>query len=407
MIARTARINDMMTHKCFFRIEGFGIEARHQAGRKGTPWRTIAGVAAEAARKVGAAAHVKGNVAVERLLGEDPIALAEVAVDQARRAKSQGKVKPGRLSPIASAFFGAVASFPESSRERAEDPGFIERYHEWRARLLDWVTKRWGQFRHCVVEHRDEEFWHVHVLIMPPMDEQGRLLVGLVHPGYAARGDLERAGHPSSVANIAYKAAMRDLLDDYHRAVGAPAGHERKGASPRGRRTREQAMIDARQREREQTLNGMERDLLVTQAGLQRRAGDLEARIAAADEARRGYDEMSAALERQRDALQRQRQELEAANEAERVRLEARLARQEAELAKAVAQAAGAQAANAQEKDRLTSVARRLMTADPDRLASQNEHLRAELAEARREIAALCAELDRLIDEQPALRQAM
>ncbi len=90
-----------MSKAGFFRIEGYGLRARHQKGKAATPWRTIEGVAAEAARKVGAAAHVKGQTAVERLLGEDPMTLAEVAADQARRAMNQGARKPGRLSPAA------------------------------------------------------------------------------------------------------------------------------------------------------------------------------------------------------------------------------------------------------------------------------------------------------------------
>jgi hypothetical protein len=325
----------------FFRIEGYGLEARRQTGKKATPWRTIEGVASEAARKVGAASHVKGEVAVELLLGEDPMTVAEAAADQAREAMNQGKVKPGRLSPTASSIFGAVASYPESSRERAEDDSFIERYNAWRERLLIWIQKRWGQFRISVVEHRDEGFWHVHILIVPPMDTDRRLLVGLVHPGYAARGDLEREGRSSRVANDAYRTAMRALLDEYHQEVGAPSGHARQSAVPRRRLTRAQALVDRRQREREVDLRERERDLIVTSDRLQRRE-----------------------------------------------------ASQRAELAKASVLVAAASARNAAEHERLVTVRRSAMAADSVRLAAENQRMRADLAEAQRRLAALEAKLE-------------
>ncbi len=180
------------------------------------------------------------------------------------------------MSPTASALFGAVASFPESSRERAEEPNFIERYLDWRERVLAWVQRRWGQFRLSVVEHRDEAFWHLHVLIVPPMDEAGRLLLGQIHPGHAARGALEREGRSSSVASAAYREAMKALLAEYHREVSAPSGHARTSATPRRRLTREQALTDRRQRDREVALNEQERDLIVASDSLRRREASLD-----------------------------------------------------------------------------------------------------------------------------------
>lgn len=378
----------------FFRIEGYGLEARYQTGKKARPWRTIEGVASEAARKVGAASHVKGQVAVELLLGEDPMTVAEVAADQARRARNQGKVKPGRLSPTASSIFGAIASYPESSRERAEDDSFIERYSAWRERLLTWIQKRWGQFRISVVEHRDEEFWHVHILIVPPVDEDRRLLVGLVHPGYAARGDLERAGHDSALANAAYKEAMRALLDEYQAEVGAFSGHVRKGDKPRQRLSRKQVLIDRQQREREVDLRERERDLIVTSDRLQRREASLEAEIDLLNVA-------ASALAGERDSLESQRRQLEkevrafkGSSASERAQHEATWARQRSKLAKASALVAAASARNAAEHERLVKVRRSAMAADSVCLAAENQRMRADLAEAQRRLATLEAKLE-------------
>ena len=75
-----------MSRSIFFRIETYGLRARKLAGKHPTPWRCVAGVAAEAARKIGAASHVKGNVAVEVLAGVQPMTITDIATDQARRA---------------------------------------------------------------------------------------------------------------------------------------------------------------------------------------------------------------------------------------------------------------------------------------------------------------------------------
>jgi len=381
-----------MTQTGFFRIEGYGLEARWQAGKKTMPWRTIAGVAAEAARKVGAASHVKGNVAIELLLGEDPMTLAEFAVDQARRAMNQGHVKPGRLSSTASSFFGAVASFPESSRERAEDPSFIERFMEWRERLLNWIQARWGQFRVSVVEHRDEEFWHIHILIVPPVDCQNRLLVGLVHPGYAARGDLEREGRSSIVANAAYNTAMKTFLDEYQREVGAPSGHTRQSKAPRKRVTRQQVLIDRQQRERTLELREEERALILASDSLQKQAASLEVQIAAAAKAEHGFAAELANLERQRQQLDRERGALRATSTAEHARQEAAWVRKRSRLGEAVELVRAESERNAAEHQRLVGVRRQVMTSDAAQIADENAQLRASLAEAQRRLAAYEAE---------------
>lgn len=358
------------------------------------PWRTIAGVAAEAARKVGAASHVKGNVAIELLLGEDPMTLAEFAVDQARRAMNQGHVKPGRLSSTASSFFGAVASFPESSRERAEDPSFIERFMEWRERLLNWIQARWGQFRVSVVEHRDEEFWHIHILIVPTMDADRRLLVGLVHPGYAARGDLERVGHDSALANAAYKEAMRALLDEYQAEVGAFSGHVRKGDKPRQRLSRKQVLIDRQQREREVDLRAQERDLIIASDGLQRREASLEAEIDLLNVAASALAGERDSLESQRCQLEKEVRAFKGSSAAERAQHEADWARQRSELAKASALVAAASARNSAEHERLVAVRQSANAADSVRLAAENQRMRADLAAAQRRLAAYEAKLE-------------
>jgi hypothetical protein len=381
-----------MTSAGFFRIEGYGLEARHQAGKKAMPWRTIAGIAAEAARKVGAAAHVKGNVAVECLLGEDPMVLAQFAMDQARHARNQGKVKPGRLSPSASSFFAAVASFPESSRQRSDDTNFIERYHDWRERLIAWILKRWGEFRISVIEHRDEEYWHVHILIAPPMDDQGRLLVGLIHPGYAARGDLERAGLSSASANIAYKAAMRDLLDEYCSEVGASSGHARKSNKPRQRFSRVQVVVDRRQRERELDLREQERDLIVAQDGLRRWELAVTAQINALSTTERNLITKRHAIDSQRQQLLQVAETLQGSFALERQRFASAQAGAQAKVKQAAELVRIASEENLNEHKRLVAARRVAMTSDAVRLADENLLLRAQLAEAQRKLAAVQVE---------------
>jgi hypothetical protein len=348
---------------------------------------------------VGAASHVTGNVAVECLLGEDPMVLAQFAMNQARGARNQGKVKPGRLSPTASSFFGAVASFPESSRQRSNDPSFIERYYEWRERLIAWILKRWGEFRISVIEHRDEEYWHAHILIAPPMDDQGRLLVGLVHPGYAARGDLERAGHSSASANIAYKAAMRDLLDEYHREVGASSGHARKSNQPRQRLSRVQVLVDRRQREKEIDLREQERDLIVAQDGLQRRELTTTAQTDALLTTERNLIAERSAIDNQHQQLFQEAEAFRDSFVLERQRFAETQALAQAKVRKAAELVRTASEENLAEHNRLVAARRQAMASDATRLAHENLQLRAQLADAQRKLAAVQVEDEQVHNE--------
>lgn len=378
-----------MTGSVFFRMETFGLRARTRQGEPATPWRNISGIIAEAMRLPGGAPHVKGSVAMQVIAGVDPCELEAIAIDQALRAVD----RRGRaLREDGAALVGCIASYPVASAVLVSDPDAAEAYEQWRQRVVEWVAERWGCLTYAIVEHRDEAHRHLHILIIPRIDDQRHLLIGVIHPGIAARDKHQRVGASTTAQNFAYRAAMRQLLDEFHKAVGFPSGHARIGDEPRRRLSREQALVERRQRENERQLREGERDLIVARDHLQRDQHSLEAKLAVVNEQETRLVAERAGLERQRVQLESQRRGFKAASAAERAQHSAELALKRAEHAEASARIEAETAKNRLEKERLISIVRRAMVSDGVRLAEENARMHAALADAQRKLAALEAE---------------
>jgi hypothetical protein len=387
-----------MDGSSFFRMETFGRRARTLQGKRSTPWRTIDGVVAEATRRLGGAPHVKGTTRVELIAGDDPAEIGALAVEQARRAVDwRGR----RLREDGTAMVACVASYPVPAATLMSNLEEFERYEIWCDRTVAWVRDRWGHLPHAIVEHRDEARWHVHALIVPALDEHGRLQVGSVHPGIAARDTLQRKGAQTAAQNQAYRAAMSALLDDFHAVVGALVGHARRSEAPRRRLTREQAMAERRQREQATLLLERERELIVAEDGLHRTRTRLEAERAAINQAERGLAVEREALDRQRGQFEEKARAAGIAIATERRRLLEEQAAGRARLAQAADLVRAASARNVEEHDRLVAGRREAMASGPTRVAAENATLRAALAAAREQLATLEAER---VKTRPALR---
>jgi hypothetical protein len=389
-----------MSSAIFFRMETYGLRARARVGRNATPWRSINGVVAEALRRPGGAPHVKGATAVEVIAGDDPAEIGRLAIDQAKRAIDR---RGHRLREDGAALVACVASHHVAASVLVSDHDALEGYLDWRDRTVAWVKERWGGHRHAIIEHRDEAHWHLHVLVVPQLDEIGHLLVDAIHPGIAARDRLQQEGASTATQNLAYRKAMAALLDSYHGAVGAPSGQTRKGSAPRGRLTREQALTERRQRETEAQLRKQERTLIVASHSLQRRENGLAAQVAAIGAQERRLAAQRADIKRQRRQLKDEAQTLRASSAAERAKHEAAWAQTRTQLREAAKMVRIASAANRAEHERLVEVRREAMAADPVRLTDENARLRASLDEAKRRLAVLEGEREE-IDLTPPRR---
>jgi hypothetical protein len=322
---------------------------------------------AEALRQPGGAPHVKGATAVEVIAGEDPVEIGGRAADQARRAVDR---RGHRLREGGAALVACVASYDVAAVTLMSDPDALQASEAWRDRTVAWAQGRWGDQRHSVIEHRDEPQWHLHILIVPTLDEDRRLLVGAIHPRISARDERQRAGASTTAQTLAYLTAISRLLDEFHTVVGVASGLSCKSAVPRQRLTREQALVGRRQRECEIQLKETERRQIVASDHLRRQQETTDARLSDLSQRENALTATAVDHQRQRRELAVKRTNIEAAS-----------------------------AKNAQEHARLLGVRRTTMAVEAAKLADENLRLRVKLEAARALTASLLAERD---SDEPA-----
>lgn len=97
-----------------------------------------------------------------------------------------------------------------------------------RSDMVKWLQEKYGERLHAVIEHTDEANPHLHFYVVPNLGER----FDQVHDGKRAAAAMKN--EPKGLQNKAYRAAMRDMQDDFHSGVGMPNGMLRYG--PRKRR---------------------------------------------------------------------------------------------------------------------------------------------------------------------------
>lgn len=133
-----------------------------------------------------------------------------------------------------------VASYPLTWEQIGDDPEEQAALDDWRRANVDFAKRQFGKGYQCSVEHTDEAHPHLHIYALP-VDLPG-IDAKLMHPGKAAKARVEAQakaeGRPGkeaiTLANAAYKDAMRAWQDGYYLEVGEPSGLLRDG--PRRKR---------------------------------------------------------------------------------------------------------------------------------------------------------------------------
>lgn len=215
----------------FIHIEGIGLSAssRHPS------WHTVEGVLAEAARAPGAKGHIVKPRPPHLLHGVEPLLVEpKVRAVAAEAVDAKGR----RIRRDAVVMYALVASYPVPTKSVSGEA--LKDYLAWRTATLDWLKAMFGNHLASVVEHLDETHPHLHAVVVPGLDDNGRIDHRL-HPGYAAREAARRIGSDHKQAERAYRTGMRGFQDDYATAVSARFGHERVG--PRRRRLRRDALL--------------------------------------------------------------------------------------------------------------------------------------------------------------------
>jgi hypothetical protein len=205
----------------FFHIETYAIKPK-----KGTLRPSAESVARECQRIEQSFPHITAPQKPELLYGIDTLNALSQVVELTKDFKDPLGRKLRSDAQIIS--FGVASIKVESTDENWES----DEVKKWVQDTIDFLKNRFGDSFVSLVKHSDEKYCHVHICIIPKLDENGRLDLSSFHPGLAAQR-LSKA-KTKSAKDHAYKEAMRTLQDEYYEAVGIKNGQLRYG--PRRRR---------------------------------------------------------------------------------------------------------------------------------------------------------------------------
>lgn len=95
--------------------------------------------------------------------------------------------------------------------------------HKYIRRTMEWLDKKFGENLVGAVMHTDEGYPHLHFFCAGDANA--------LHPGLRAEFVDGRRLTSRKEKQSRYKAAMRELLDDFHVEVASHFGLERRGVS--------------------------------------------------------------------------------------------------------------------------------------------------------------------------------
>jgi len=207
--------------------------------------RSAAFIFDEASRKPIASVHVPKPEPPTVIYGVDVAEVRAMHDAAAAVATTMVKGKPRKIRLDQKTLHTVVASHPYTVAEVRADKAKLVEVREWERLTVAWLKRQYGPALKSVIRHTDEKQWHIHAYVLPTHDRE--LKAQAYHPGVVAKRVVKAAGaRPdedgkalNKRADVAYKAAMRDWQDSYHRAVAVPCGLTRLGPSRR-RLTREE-----------------------------------------------------------------------------------------------------------------------------------------------------------------------
>lgn len=194
------------------------IESYARAAGKGKHGaHNLASIADEAERMLDACPHVENPAPPVRLYGCSPSEAAKAAEEWAEQAQDQigRKLRKDGLCLLA-----GVASLP---REREAD------WPAYRTAIVEHLKQHYGERLKSVIEHTDEAHPHLHFYVVPQKGERFEVL----HAGRQAAYEAKQNGELKGAQNSAYKEAMREWQNDFHKNVSLEFGLARLGPARR------------------------------------------------------------------------------------------------------------------------------------------------------------------------------
>jgi hypothetical protein len=250
-----------MTYSQLLHLGAYG-----RSPRKGEPkWSCISGITAEGARVPSASRHIRYRGEPRILHGGSPLEAGRLATERADQAYDHGR-RRRRLRRDGVGLLAGVVSYPVPRQSVDEDPCDQDIYGLWLSMTLAWLLLQFGAHLHCVVEHADEQYLHIHFYVVPDLLPNLRLNLSDIHPGRRMKADAAEAGASKRYQDSAYRSGMSRWLDDYWNAVSRTFGHHRYG--PKRRRvSRMQHQMENRM---EEAKARQEADLAAERAAFER-----------------------------------------------------------------------------------------------------------------------------------------
>jgi hypothetical protein len=208
----------------FAHLEAYGrIGAR---GKSGERRHSIYNIVAEMTRAPHACPHIQNPQPPNILLGVHPNEVLEIVERRAERAVDRRGRKLRRDAPIV---LVGVVSWPVPVSKVVEDPNERARYGRFKRDVIKWLRRIFGRQLLTCLEHMDESYPHLHFMVVPPLQPNGRMTISDVHPGFHAREKAKEAGGNRKGCDQAYCEAMVRFQDSFYDEVGIRHGLLRFG----------------------------------------------------------------------------------------------------------------------------------------------------------------------------------
>jgi hypothetical protein len=206
------------------------------------------------------------------LRGVSPVEAGRKALEVgtgARDAAGRRLRADGRL------LVAGVASYPIPRDIFYQMPAEGDIYSWWCTQTCDWLEGQFGVHFVSAVEHRDENFNHLHFYLVPSQLPDGRLNLHEFHPGRRMKHDAAEVGASKKDQDTAYRRGMERWQDEYHYDVSEYFGHKRWGVKRWRLERMEQKKNKEMEEERQSMLEEIKRHRVEIEEAARRRGHEL------------------------------------------------------------------------------------------------------------------------------------
>ncbi len=216
------------------------VHLESYARKTDTKGLNVAFIFAEASRKPEASHHVAKPMPPVVIYGVGVNAAQEIhdAAVETATVEVKGR-KTRKIRTDQKSLHTVVASHPFTMDEIRADSGKRREAEQWERRTIAWLQDQYGDDLKSVIRHEDEPHYHLHAYVVPISDPE--MKAAKYHPGVTAKRTIMACGPADGEdqkalgkrADVAYKAAMREWQDSYHKTVAIPCGLTRLGPQRR------------------------------------------------------------------------------------------------------------------------------------------------------------------------------